>query len=119
MDQEIEQKFKEISTRNASFENMSKEEKISEIVNLIEYFLKKEDVFISLNYSKIFLDYIDEETIKKYRKDFQCFRHASEKSLKERASYTEEQKNFIIDYGLTILKSIRVLLKDYFGVENS
>lgn len=109
---DIEQKFKEISTRNASFDNMSTDEKISEILNLIENFLKKGDSFISLDYSKICFNYINEQEIIKYRKQFQCFRHSSEQALQERANYSEEQKNFIIDYGLTIVKVIHTLLKD-------
>lgn len=109
IDECMEQKFKEISTRNASFDKMSTDEKISEIVNLIEHFLKKGDKFVVPDYTQICFDYIDDEKVKKYRKQFQCFRHSTEKALKERASYSEEQKKFIIDYGLTIVKAIYVL----------
>lgn len=106
----IERKFEEISTRQASFNKMSVDEKILEIANLIENFLKKEDKFITLDYSKMCFDYISEETIKKYRKSIQCFRHSSVEALKEREEYSEEQKSFIIDYGLIILKVIHTLL---------
>lgn len=112
IDEYMEQKFKEISTRNTSFDKMSIDEKILEIANLIENFLKKEDKFITLDYSKMCFDYISEETIKKYRKSIQCFRHSSEEALKEREEYSEEQKSFIIDYGLIILKVIHTLLNN-------
>lgn len=112
IDDSIERKFEEISTRQASFDKMSIDEKILEIANLIEHFLKKDDKFITLDYSKICFDYINEEIIKKYRKKIQCFRHSSEEALKEREEYSEVQKNFIIDYGLIILKVIHTLLND-------
>lgn len=44
----IEQKFIEISNRNASFDNMSKDEKLAEIANLIENLLKKNGKFGSI-----------------------------------------------------------------------
>lgn len=106
----IEENFKKISNRQAEFNKMSVDEKILEIANLIENFLKKDKKFIALDYSKICFDYINEDTIKKYRKDIQCFRHSSEQALKERANYSKEQKDFMIDYGLTILKVIHTLL---------
>lgn len=41
----------------------------------------------------------------------QCFRHATEEAINERNSYSEEQKNFFVDYGLTIIKVVHALLK--------
>lgn len=36
----------------------------------------------------------------------QCFRHCTKKAITERKRYSEEQKNFLVDYGLTIVKAI-------------
>ena len=108
----IEKKFKEISNRQASFQNMSTDEKIAEIANLIENMLKKNGNFLSLNYSQICFDYIDEDKIKKYRKQIQCFRHSSEQAIRERKFFTKEQKTFLIDFGLTVLKAIHVLVSN-------
>ena len=41
----------------------------------------------------------------------QCFRHCTDEALKERKSYSEKQKNFFVDYGLTIVKAIHALVK--------
>lgn len=106
----IERKFKEISNRQTSFQNMSMDEKLAEIANLIENMLKKNGKFLSLDYSQICFDYINEDTIKRYRKKIQCFRHSSSQSISERESFTKEQKIFLIDFGLTVLKAIHVLL---------
>lgn len=102
----IDQKFIEISNRQASFNNMTSEEKLAEIANLIENMLKKDGNFISIDYSKTCFEYIDEETVKNYRQKLQCFRHSSEKSIKERESFSGEQKLFLIDFGLVIIKVI-------------
>lgn len=110
LDDAIERKFKEISNRQATFQTMSMDEKLAEIANLIENMLKKNGKFISLDYSQICFDYIDEDTIKRYRKKIQCFRHSSAESICERESITKDQKIFLIDFGLTVLKVIRALL---------
>ncbi len=111
IDNSINQKFVEISNRQSSFNNMSTDEKLSEIANLLENLLKKNGRFINLDYSTICFDYISNDTIAKYRKQMQCFRHATEEAINERNSYSEEQKNFFVDYGLTIIKVVHALLK--------
>lgn len=110
IDNSIYQKFIEISNRQASFNNMSTDEKLSEIANLIENMLKKNGHFIKQDYSLICFDYISDETVTSYRKKMQCFRHASSEAIAERSSYSEEQKNFFVDLGLTIIKVIHKLI---------
>ena len=110
IDNSIDQKFIEISNRQASFNNMSTDEKLSEIANLIENMLKKNGHFIKPDYSLICFDYISDETVTSYRKKMQCFRHASSEAIAERSSYSEEQKNFFVDFGLTIIKVIHKLI---------
>lgn len=110
IDNLIDQKFIEISNRQASFNNMSTNEKLSEIANLIENMLKKNGHFIKPDYSPISFDYISDETVTSYRKKMQCFRHASSEAIVERSSYSEEQKNFFVDFGLTIIKVIHKLI---------
>lgn len=112
LNDDLEKRFKDISNRHASFLDMSTDEKLAEMANQIENMLKKDGRFLSLDYSQICFDYIDEETIKKYRKKIQCFRHSSKESLNDRANFSNEQKSFMIDYGLTILKVIQTLLND-------
>ncbi|MBU5309423.1 hypothetical protein [Ligilactobacillus saerimneri] len=109
----IEQKFIEISTRNAAFDDMDTDEKLKEIVNLIENMLKKENgKYDKLDYSKLCFDYVSDEKIRTYKNKLQCFRHASDANLKQRESFSDEQKNFLIDFGLIILKAIYVLRKN-------
>jgi len=106
----IEEKFVEISNRSASFNCMSTDEKLAEIANLIENLLKKNGKFITPDYSTICFEYINDETIKAYRKQMHCFRHSAEEAIVERQSISEKQKAFLIDYGLTILKVVHELV---------
>lgn len=106
----LDQKFIEISNRQASFNNMSVDEKLAEIANLIENLLKKNGKFITPDYSKICFEYISNDIVASYRKKMHCFRHATQEAVAERASYSEEQKNFFVDYGLTILEVVYALV---------
>ena len=90
---------------------MSTDEKLAEIANLIENLLKKNGKFITPDYTKICFDYISDDIVTSYRKKMHCFRHATSDAVAERKNYTEEQKNFFVDYGLTIVKVIYTLLK--------
>lgn len=111
VDDSLDQKFMEISNRHASFNRMSIDEKLTEIANLIENLLKKDGKFLVPDYSRICLGYITDEIVSNYRKKMHCFRHASEEAVAERKLYTEEQKNFLVDYGLTIVKAVYPLVK--------
>jgi len=108
--EQIDQKFREISNRSASFDSMSLDEKLAEISNLIENLLKQDKNFTILDYSSVCFDYISDEMITNYRKRLHCFRHSSADSLLERNNYTDQQKNFFVDYGLTIIKVIHAII---------
>ena len=110
IEESVEQKFKDISNRSASFNNMSTDEKLAEIANLLENMLKKNGQFVALDYSSICFDYVTNDMIKNYRKKMQCFRHSTEEAIAERDTLTENQKGFLIDYGLTIVNAISKLL---------
>ncbi len=103
---DMKELFIKISTRNSSFEAMHKDEKIQNIANLIENLLKKDNNFVVLNYEGISFDYINDDMIKKYRRQVQCFRHATEEDINERESFSELQKEFLIEYGILLLNVI-------------
>ena len=109
IDDAIDQKFIEISNRNASFNNMSIDEQLAEIANLIEHMLKQNGKFVSLDYSSVCFNYLDETDITRYRKKMHCFRHSTAEAIAERKQYSDEQKSFFVDYGLTIVKVIHYL----------
>ncbi len=102
----VAQKIRQISNRDASFESMSIDEKLAEIDNAIESLLKDGKNFLQLDYTSICFDFIDDQKIRDYRKKLQCFRHAHDAAIAERATFTDDQKNFLIDFGITVLKVI-------------
>jgi hypothetical protein len=112
VDDSLNQKFIEISTRQATFDCMSTDEKLAEIANLIENLLKKNGKFITPKYEDLCIDYISEDIVTNYRKKMQCFRHATKEAISERQGYTEKQKLFFVDFGLTLVKAIHSILED-------
>jgi hypothetical protein len=110
--EELDELIQKISTRNALFSEMALDEKLKEIGNLIEYLLKKDGKFITLNYDNISLGFIKESDVKELRKKIQCFRHSSQESLKERKDYTENQKQFMVELGIVICNLIYNELKN-------
>lgn len=106
VDDNLESIFERISTRSAKFENMAVDEKLKEIANAMEYMLKENKKYISIDYEVITTGIIDEQKVIDFRKKIQCFRHSSEESIKERNSFSNSQKEFLIDYGVTICRLI-------------
>ena len=102
---DINETIKYISTRNAKFQEMTKDEQLKEICNCIEYFLKGKVRFSKLDYSNS-CGFLNDDIVKKFRNTLECFRHASKDSIKERESYSVEQKKFMVEYGILILDCI-------------
>jgi len=103
--EDIRNVLKQISTRSAEFEEMSTEEKLKEICNCIEFLLKDGDKFRIINYASS-CGYIEDKLVKKFRNQLECFRHSTKEALEERNSYSLEQQNFLINYGILILEFI-------------
>lgn len=98
--------FKIVSTRNAEFEQMPVDEKLSNLNMVIEYILNEKKKYKNIDSTKLFLDLIDNDVIKQYRNKTHCFRHGSKDAIEERKKINNDQKDFLIDYGVTICKVI-------------
>lgn len=104
----MSQTLKKISTRDAEFVDMELDEKLEVICNCIEYLLKpnkKTDKFIVLDYSDS-VGYLSNEVVKEFRNKLECFRHSTKDDLEKRKEYSNEQKSFLINYGLLIIDFI-------------
>lgn len=111
--EEVDELIQKISTRNARFNNMALDEKLKEIGNLIEYLLKDNGKFIKLNYNDISVGFVDDGDVRELRKKVQCFRHSSKESIIERGKYTEQQKLFMVEFGIIICNLIYNELKKH------
>lgn len=101
----IEERFREISTRGAAFDNMSNHEKLKEIANYLENLLKVDGKYISINKNKM-LNLISDDFIKKYRNTLQCYRHSTESSLKQRGKL-KDKESFLIYLGISIIHGLQ------------
>jgi len=100
----IQNKFKEISTRQTSYIEMSNLKKLKENANFLENILKINNKYKEINHESL-LGIISNQDIIKYRKILQSYRHSSEQSLKER-NQLKEKEEFLINYGITVILGI-------------
>ena len=107
----LDQRIRLISAGNSRFDEMENNEKLREIANLIENLLKVNGKFTQPDYSKVTFGLIDDNTVRRLRRQLQCFRHSNKESLDERAEYSSEQKQFLIDFGVTACKAIYNLVE--------
>lgn len=101
---DIEEKIRLISTRGAEFDGMATDEKLQNLNNLVENLLKPNSKgnYLSIDYDEVFFSFISEDDVKRYRKRTHPFRHATEDTLQERASITENEKKLLVDVGVFI-----------------
>lgn len=103
---DLDDKIKMISTRNAAFNQMAIDEKLKEIGNVIEYLLKDNGKFLTIDYETNSAGFLNETVVKELRKKLQCFRHSSKESIIERNSFNDQQKEFMIEFGIIICNFI-------------
>lgn len=102
-----------VSTRNAVFAEMTLDEKIANIRDVFEYIGKKNGKYLQIPFETLSAGYITIENVKRFQNEIQCFRHGEATLLAKRNTYSDEQKWFLIDYGLTILMLAYRHLKNY------
>ncbi len=103
---EIDDLFVKISTRTSDFHSMSTDEKLENIRNVYEYLIVEYGGFYKIDYITEFMGFINEENLKKYSKLLHIFRHGNPDSIKERAMYSENEKKYMIDFGILILNKL-------------
>ena len=102
VESDLNEIFKKISNRNADFDSMTKDEKLEEICNAIENLLKDGKKWLDVDYEAETFGLITKDSVLNYRKKIQCFRHCADASIQERKSILDNQKDFLINYGITI-----------------
>lgn len=58
------------------------------------------------------VDFIANDLVIEYRKIIHCFRHDSENSIKEREKISRNQKEFLINYGITICELLLNVIRN-------
>lgn len=101
--EDIDTLIEKVSTRNASFNEMTCDEKLENIRNVFENIGKKDGKYIKIPFEQLSSGYINSNDVKKYAEELQCFRHGETDLLDKRSKYTIIEKDFLIDYGKLIL----------------
>jgi hypothetical protein len=108
----VDEIFEVISTRNASFSEMSNDEKLMNIRNVFENIGKKDGKYLKIPFESLSLGYIKSEDVKKFADELQCFRHGDPDLMKNRDNYSDREKEFMIDYGKMILNVTSKYIED-------
>lgn len=102
---ELNNILRDISTNKGELHYLPLEQQLALLNNAIEYLLKKDNGFESIS-SEIFFGYIGNDEVKQFRSDTQIFRHASERSLQERKTWTQQKKEFYVRLGIILITNI-------------
>lgn len=107
LNEDAKRAIEEVSLNKGDFNDKEDDEKLLLITNVIEYLLKddKKQKFLNINYSECF-ELFNEKDIINYRKVLQDYRHSTKEAVKTRKNITENQKRFLINYGITIINYI-------------
>lgn len=107
LNEDAKRAMEEVSLNKGNFNDKEDDEKLLLITNVIEYLLKddKKQKFLNINYSECF-GLFNEKDIINYRKVLNDYRHSNKEAVKIRKNLTDNQKNFLINYGITIINYI-------------
>lgn len=105
LSEDIEEIIKEISTGEKSFYVMKIDEKLENLNNAIEYILKKGKKYQTVD-DTTFYGFLNENDIKRFRNETQVFRHASQKTIDERKTWSDEKKIYYIRLGIIMVTNI-------------
>jgi hypothetical protein len=103
VEEELNNLFKKVSTRNASFSLMTEDERLKEIVNLLELLFDQYNLPI---FSTNIENYISKKKITDMKGILQCFRHSKYEDLEKRKCFSQIDKTFLIDIGIIYLEYI-------------
>lgn len=107
----IDDIMKEIAMGTGSFDNQSKENKLANLNNCVEYLLKDKKKFRKVE-SYIFYDFLNESDVIKFRKETHVFRHHDREAIVSRNGWSERKKDFYIRMGIIIVTEV------YFNTES-
>lgn len=103
LENDLEEIISSVSHRNAKFNDMILDEKLATIRDAFENIGKKNGKYLYIPYENLSVRYLSQKEAQSFANELQCFRHGESTLVAKRASYTEEQKLFMIDYGMMLL----------------
>ena len=101
----VKEIIREVSIGKGELHTLELDEQLVLLSNTIEYLLKEKSGFKEIS-SEIFYDFLDEEEVKKFRKDTHAFRHGNSEAIGERKSWSDSKKIFYVRLGIIIITNI-------------
>lgn len=112
----VDELFRKVSLTNKSFCDLSIKEKIREIIQATENLLMSNKRLISTEMNDKWEMYsegvLNDNKVHKFRKKYQCFRHAKDESLDEINKFSERELQFAIEHSLYIINIIKLHVDD-------
>ena len=102
--EDIKRILNNVLLNEGEFEKKTNDEKLLALTNIIEYLLKdgEKSKYREIQTNDTF-NLISNESIVNYRKQLNIFRHHNKECVEKRKEMTNKQKQFLINYGLTIV----------------
>lgn len=112
LDADLESIISLVSSRNSKFESMEINEKLANIRNAFENIGKINGKYLQIPFDSLTNNFITPKQVLDFQSELQCFRHGEVTMIAKRDSYSYEQKQFFVDFGLTILKLAHLYIKN-------
>ena len=93
-----------IESNDTSWQEMSVDAKLAALNNVIEHGLKHNGRFIDIPYIDNIRDFVK---CREFRINTQCMRHGSEEALRDRREFNDSEKQFLVDYGVSLVHLIK------------
>jgi len=106
IEEKVDELIKNISTRSAKFEHMAIDEKLENIRNAYDHLVKLYGGFDKIDYLNVFMSFIEESNLKDFSKRLHAFRHGDGAALLERTVYTDQEKKYMIEFGVIVLNRL-------------
>lgn len=112
IEEELDELFRKISTRDNSFNEMKLDEKLQDICNCLMRLIKK---YGFPTYTTKVEEFISPKKIKKLKGELQCFRHADESKvedyLEKRKEFSNEDKETLVEVGILYVRQYKDFMK--------
>ena len=93
-----------IESNDTSWQEMSVDAKLAALNNVIEHELKRNGRFIDIPDIDNIRDFVK---CREFRINTQCMRHGSEEALCDRREFNDSEKQFLVDYGVSLVHLIK------------
>lgn len=93
-----------IESNDTSWQMMNVDAKLAALNNVIEHELKRDGRFIDIPDIDNIHDFVK---CREFRSNTHCMRHGSEEALRNRREFNDSEKQFLVDYGVSLVHLIK------------